>query len=380
MQEQTYRIIRHSAINANSKFGGTKNKKIRFKSQVRTKINGIKKELKTYIEGVKSSASKSKYLGGFINGKNSPAYNHDYYIHNKEKWKVGASFRKLGIPDEVLEESKNHKYLYRITMPDGSYRYFYSEAEYSRYLSRVGQINGEHSIEEDAKNTNPHYKEGIEYQMNCGFCGVAYDMRRRGYDVQAKPDSNGLGLYDISTLYKTKYGTSPTPMGIPIEMNPDETTVDEYRQKLSDSFFNELNKFDDGARGYVYLDWEFGPAHIVNFEKVGNEVYIVDSQTNKIYTQSEFNSEVLPKIALDWNDVFFSELSDKYRSDAIGYLRVDDCEFTNNISDFKYHWRRRTMKDFKATVSGEPFVANSNREPSSAEKDGIFYTEELVKR
>ena len=30
--------------------------------------------------------SKSKYQGGFKNGKNTSAYNHDYYIHNKEKW------------------------------------------------------------------------------------------------------------------------------------------------------------------------------------------------------------------------------------------------------------------------------------------------------
>lgn len=33
-------------------------------------------------------ASKSKYKGGFTkDGKNTSAYNHDYYIHNKEKWK-----------------------------------------------------------------------------------------------------------------------------------------------------------------------------------------------------------------------------------------------------------------------------------------------------
>lgn len=30
--------------------------------------------------------SRSKYKGGFVNGKNTSEYNHDYYIHNKEKW------------------------------------------------------------------------------------------------------------------------------------------------------------------------------------------------------------------------------------------------------------------------------------------------------
>lgn len=31
--------------------------------------------------------SRSKYKGGFVNGKNTSEYNHDYYIHNKDKWK-----------------------------------------------------------------------------------------------------------------------------------------------------------------------------------------------------------------------------------------------------------------------------------------------------
>lgn len=34
-----------------------------------------------------SGKSKSKYKGGFVNGKNTSAYNHDYYMRNKEKWK-----------------------------------------------------------------------------------------------------------------------------------------------------------------------------------------------------------------------------------------------------------------------------------------------------
>ena len=33
-----------------------------------------------------ATKSRSKYAGGFKNGKNTSAYNHDYYLKNKAKW------------------------------------------------------------------------------------------------------------------------------------------------------------------------------------------------------------------------------------------------------------------------------------------------------
>lgn len=43
--------------------------------------------------------SRSKYKGGFINGKNTSEYNHDYYIHNQDKWKDNRPHsRKRGEP------------------------------------------------------------------------------------------------------------------------------------------------------------------------------------------------------------------------------------------------------------------------------------------
>lgn len=49
------------------------------------------------------------------------------------------------------------------------------------------RIVGEHPATDDVLQTNPHYREGREYQENCQRCVVAYEMRRRGYDVIAKP-------------------------------------------------------------------------------------------------------------------------------------------------------------------------------------------------
>ena len=39
--------------------------------------------------------------------------------------------------------------------------------------------------EADALRGNPHYKEDEIYRVNCQSCVVAYEMRRRGFDVEA---------------------------------------------------------------------------------------------------------------------------------------------------------------------------------------------------
>jgi hypothetical protein len=50
------------------------------------------------------------------------------------------------------------------------------------------QIEGEHSIRQDLAAVNPNYETGArEYTLNCGNCTVAYELRRRGLDVEALP-------------------------------------------------------------------------------------------------------------------------------------------------------------------------------------------------
>ncbi len=58
-------------------------------------------------DGVSTTRSKSKYKGGFVNGKNTSEYNHDYYIHNKDKWGVSGQddINLNGVkPDELSDE------------------------------------------------------------------------------------------------------------------------------------------------------------------------------------------------------------------------------------------------------------------------------------
>lgn len=46
-----------------------------------------------------------------------------------------------------------------------------------------------HGIDDCYNTTNPHYDESKKYEQNCQRCVVAYEARRRGFDVTAKPAS-----------------------------------------------------------------------------------------------------------------------------------------------------------------------------------------------
>ena len=61
------------------------------------------------------------------------------------------------------------------------------------------RIGKEHTPYDDIRDTNPRYKEGKEYQINCMRCAVAYELRRRGYDVEAMPY---MPFYTLKTRWK----------------------------------------------------------------------------------------------------------------------------------------------------------------------------------
>lgn len=52
--------------------------------------------------------------------------------------------------------------------------------------------------EADKGKANPNYLQGGGYRTNCQSCVVAYEARRRGYDVTTKPNTRGSALDKLS--------------------------------------------------------------------------------------------------------------------------------------------------------------------------------------
>lgn len=117
--------------------------------------------------------------------------------------------------------------------------------------------------------------------MNCTFCSSAYDLRKRGYDVEANPISmcEAYTIDDVCSWYKNPQRVS-------------KKSIDSYYDSLGISadipiskqerLSNTLRSNGDGSRGHLILYWLDGSAHDVIWEVENGEAVIRDCQTGEI--------------------------------------------------------------------------------------------------
>ena len=137
------------------------------------------------------------------------------------------------------------------------------------------------SIDQNVINTNPAYKSGgPAYRQNCQRCVAAYEMRRRGYDVIAKPavvDRNGIlsakdPLYQSwNTVFK---GTHLTPC-----FGTDGGESATVRQ---------MQQWKDGAVAMVAVQWKTGGAHVFIAQNVNGSIRFVDPQAGNLDCSEHF--------------------------------------------------------------------------------------------
>lgn len=126
------------------------------------------------------------------------------------------------------------------------------------------------SFEEDVKRINPLYKDVTDQSKhNCVLCSVAYDLRRRGYDVTAKGAAIGYDNDEVSAWYDNKISYKTIP--------------NEKKNKVSvDNVINELSK--DTGRGILNIGWPGGGGHAIAYDNTGGQLKIVDGQSAEIMT------------------------------------------------------------------------------------------------
>lgn len=106
------------------------------------------------------------------------------------------------------------------------------------------------------------------YQLNCSNCVAAYEMRRRGYDVEAMPFTNEItlnrGTDDISKDYKNGLDW------VSISMQDSSKTEALTKAAI-------LKNSTGDQRGYVVVD-----GHIFNYEVQKGNVNWIDGQAPRI--------------------------------------------------------------------------------------------------
>lgn len=156
------------------------------------------------------------------------------------------------------------------------------------------------AIQDAVKGANPNYSRGSAYGVNCQRCVQAYEFRRRGYDVVAKPK--------LSTNNIISWGSECF-----IQPGAYQYSYQAYALNQTEAAVKKaLANAPDGSRFSIYIKWKRtygGSAHVFIAEKTGGVVHYLDPQTGN----------------MDASDYFT-----RGSKGCFGYFRLDDKVLTTD--------------------------------------------------
>lgn len=239
-----------------------------------------------------------------------------------------------------VDPDPDFKYIAKVKLKDGKYRYFYDEETYKKFLEKGKElidgikglgtllqelpgkvtkaaekavteflppksiaalpvIKGKHSEEQDMAAVNEKYNKGsYHYMLNCMFCTTAYELRRRGYDVEADAirikEVNTYSIEDLSSWFE-----NPKPTII------HTSAINDEKKKLpNDAIVKQILKTSPpGSRGNLCVFWKAGGGHSMVYEvsSSGNLV-IRDTQANKTVQLYSLVEQTQPQFVVTRTD------------------------------------------------------------------------------
>ena len=187
----------------------------------------------------------------------------------------------------------------------------------SNFVSGVRKGDPMTFEEADGRSPNPFFGRGRPHAINCQSCVVAYEARRRGFDVMAMPrfrsDRADELAYDTSLAWiDPATGRKPNPRRL-------------YNAGTPVGLLNELEaSVGRGERYHLGFDWARSDCgHVVCIERdVGGKLFLYDPQTGEIVHGS--------KLIQYFGSVSLSNGRGKAVPDL---LRVDNLELNKEYAD-----------------------------------------------
>lgn len=145
----------------------------------------------------------------------------------------------------------------------------------------------EYTDKQDLSLVNPGrgtFNEG--YHSNCASCTMTYELRRRGYDVTANKNANGVTHSDYKKYFDVKpsktVGDRKSSGGTGALMKWQNESRKEHKEYAA-SVIKDLNKLPKGTRGNLSVRWGAGGGHSMFFEISNSGLVVKDAQINKVY-------------------------------------------------------------------------------------------------
>lgn len=156
----------------------------------------------------------------------------------------------------------------------------------------------------DVKAVNPRYssEDQTGATNNCVRCTLAYEMRKRGFDVNA--NLSVIGLNHKSTLKKTFPGykdnvVQKVPKGRDYMLECERAASPKGNVLLANKTKSELSKEPD-SRGQLVLKWSSGGGHSVAYEVKNGKPKIIDAQSGKVYEGKNFDELIKRAVGVSY--------------------------------------------------------------------------------
>ncbi|TQK29388.1 toxin glutamine deamidase domain-containing protein [Arthrobacter sp. SLBN-53] len=153
----------------------------------------------------------------------------------------------------------------------------------------------------DLAATNPNFRAGEEWQINCTRCATTIELRARGYDVTARPrprTAADAGYTHILERWLSPDGSTAgsgpgamstraaAPAGEALGAGTGTRMWDWLpagRKAARKAADDAVSQWGDGARGYITVEWQGRrSAHIFNVANRGGKVVYTDGQSNEV--------------------------------------------------------------------------------------------------
>ena len=224
--------------------------------------------------------------------------------------------------EEKAEQEKKYKYLAKVKLPNGKYRYFYDQKSLDAHyknngndtekilLEYCGLKEGDSSPEMDAVEINERYHDGPEYQNNCYSCSLTWDLRRRGFDTDAIMDTDGADPNLIMSSYNDWTD------------NHKQNTAPMHPRDCAHALTQAMESEGDDTYGMIFVYWKGGQGgHVMNYQVKNGKAIIIDSQSNHVYDEKQLAA------------LLTCSACDEFAG-AVSVIRTDNLEINENMLQF----------------------------------------------
>ena len=178
----------------------------------------------------------------------------------------------------------------------------------------LGTRGKEKSIGDATIGSNPNYNGDYkEFSNNCQRVVVAYEARRRGYDVMAQPTFKGDTLNQVAYNDEKNGISRGRWMGAFQNAKPVNVSSTTGQGVLS-NVESQMKNYGDGARGVVQIFYKGGGGHVFNVEQRNGKTQYIEAQAGKIKNMGRVINNVIPE--------------------RVALVRTDNLKFSDRAKNF----------------------------------------------